>query len=477
MEKKKVDCVIIGSGMGGITAAALMAHYGYNVLVAEKHSRLGGRFSTQEIGGFKCPTGALIIQRGTELEKTFHVTGAKFDIADCTDISWKIGDEIYPLLGKGFGKTLWAAVRKLRWRHYKFGIIHQLMVFKATAKLAWRAFLNLFRSEDNKLQRKSMRGTISYRDWMKKHTDDPQIIQANHAIVSSLFSATNDFECPAEDVFEFYASMANPAKMQKFGYAPRGNIELINNLAKVVVDRGSEIMIETEVKAIKVENGRATGVILATQQGGLDVDAAVVISNAGVKQTVDMVGEESLFQDYIREMNETLSPIPIVMGLIESDVPLLDKKGLVVITGTQAIVTGVTLTLHSDEIGPPGKHLLWTCGTPASCTKPIDRELELQRNEEDLLKAFPLYKEHGRVLKWVVKDIDDDLPCMRTPPGYDMPVETPIPNLYNVGDAVKEPGWTGSPACAKNAWKVVDMVRKRLPKPAPAPVPSSPSTC
>jgi len=462
MEKKKVDCVVIGSGMGGITSAALMAHYGYKVLVVEKRARLGGRFSTQEIDGFKCPTGALIIQRGTELEKTFHVTGAKFDIADCTDISWKIGGEIYPLLGKGSGKTLWAAVRKLRWRHYKFGIIHQLMVFKAMLKIGWRAFLNLFRSEDNKLVRKSMRGTISYRDWMEKYTDDPQIIQTHHAIVSSLFSATNDFECPAEDVFEFYASMANPAKMQKFGYAPRGNIELINNLAKVVVDRGSEVMTETEVKAIKVENGRATGVILVTQEGEIAVDATVIISNAGPKQTVKMVGEERFPPQYIKELNETLRPVPIVMGLIESDVPLLDKKGLVVITGTQAIVTGVTLTLHSDEIGPPGKHLLWTCGTPASCTKPIDRELELKRNEEDLHKAFPLYKDHGRVLKWVVKDIDDDLPCMRTPPGYDMPVETPIPNLYNVGDGVKDPGWTGSPACAKSAWKVVDMVRKRF---------------
>ncbi len=460
MEKKKVDCVVIGSGMGGISAGALLAHYGYKVLVAEKSSRLGGRFSTQELEGFKCPTGALIIVRGTELEKTFQVTGAKFEIADCTDISWKIGDGIYPLLGKGFGKTLWAAVRKLRWRHYKFGIIHQMMVFKAMLKIGWRGFLNLFRSEENKLVRKSMRGTISYRDWMEKYTDDQQIIQANHAIVSSLFSATNDFECPAEDVFEFYASMANPAKMQKFGYAPRGNIELIENLAKVVTDRGSEVMTETEVKSIKVENGRATGVILATQQGDIDVDAAVIISNAGPTQTVDLAGEENLTPEYIKELNETLQPIPIIMGLIESDVPLLDKTGLVVITGTKAIVTGVTLTLHSDEIGPPGKHLLWTCGTPASCTEPMDVELEIKRNEEDMETAFPLYKKHGRVLKWVVKDIDDDLPCMRTPPGYDMPVETPIPNLFNVGDGVKDPGWTGSPACAKNAWTVVGKIQK-----------------
>lgn len=463
MDKKTVDCVVVGSGMGGITAAALMAHYGYKVLVVEKRSRQGGRFSTQEIEGFKCPTGALIIQRGTELEETFKVTGAKFEIADCSNISWKIGDEIYPLIGKGFGKTLRAAVTKLRWKHYKFGLISFVMLFKAMAGVLWRALLNRFRSEENKLERTSKRGTLSYRAWMEKYTDDEQVMQANHAIVSSLFSATNDFECPAEDVFEFYASMANPAKMHKFGYAPRGNIELINNLAKVVIDRGCELMMETEVKAIKVENGRASGVILSTGNGEVEVDAQVVISNAGPRQTMEMVGEEYLPPEYVREIRERLRPIPIVMGLIASDVPLLDKKGLVVITGTKAIVTGVTLTLHSDEIGPPGQHLLWTCGTPATCTGHIDKELEIKRNREDLEKAFPLFKKHGRVLKWVIKDIDDDLPCMRTWPGYDMPVHTPVPNLFNVGDGVKAPGWTGSPACAKSAWTVVRIVQNRFP--------------
>jgi len=153
MEKKQVDCVVIGTGMGGTTAAALMAHYGYSVLVAEKRSQVGGRFSTQVIKGFKCPTGALIIQRGTELEETFKLTGAKFEIADCAEISWKIGDEIYPLLGKGmFTKTLPAAIKNFRWRHYRFGIMSMLMVLKAVIGLLWRKSRNLFRKEGEKIE-------------------------------------------------------------------------------------------------------------------------------------------------------------------------------------------------------------------------------------------------------------------------------------------------------------------------------------
>ena len=175
MEKKQVDCVVIGTGMGGTTAAALMAHYGYKVLVAEKRCQVGGRFSTQEINGFKCPTGALIIQRGTELEETFKLTGAKFEIADCAEISWKIGNEIYPLLGKGtFTKTLPAALKNFRWRHYRFGIMSMLMMLKTIISLLWRKWRNLFRKEGEKIERSSTVGKISYREWMEKYTHDPR---------------------------------------------------------------------------------------------------------------------------------------------------------------------------------------------------------------------------------------------------------------------------------------------------------------
>ena len=43
MDKRSVDCVVIGTGMGGATMAALLAHYGYKVLVLEKLDRVGGR--------------------------------------------------------------------------------------------------------------------------------------------------------------------------------------------------------------------------------------------------------------------------------------------------------------------------------------------------------------------------------------------------------------------------------------------------
>ena len=36
------DAVVIGSGLGGLSAAALLAQYGYSVTVCESHDRIGG---------------------------------------------------------------------------------------------------------------------------------------------------------------------------------------------------------------------------------------------------------------------------------------------------------------------------------------------------------------------------------------------------------------------------------------------------
>ena len=49
--KRDYDVVIIGAGMGGMAAAALLTHEGYKPLVVERLPFIGGRCSSFEYKG------------------------------------------------------------------------------------------------------------------------------------------------------------------------------------------------------------------------------------------------------------------------------------------------------------------------------------------------------------------------------------------------------------------------------------------
>ncbi|NEQ50279.1 MAG: NAD(P)/FAD-dependent oxidoreductase [Leptolyngbya sp. SIO3F4] len=51
------EIIVIGSGIGGLCCAALLAHYGYDVLVCESHSIPGGAAHGFERGGFSFDSG------------------------------------------------------------------------------------------------------------------------------------------------------------------------------------------------------------------------------------------------------------------------------------------------------------------------------------------------------------------------------------------------------------------------------------
>src|SRR5689334_16629232 len=59
-----IDLVIVGGGLGGLTAAALAARAGLEVVVVEKATALGGRATTTEQRGFSVNLGAHALYRG-----------------------------------------------------------------------------------------------------------------------------------------------------------------------------------------------------------------------------------------------------------------------------------------------------------------------------------------------------------------------------------------------------------------------------
>ena len=86
MPDRKVDALVIGSGVGGLCVAARLAAEGLEVLVIEKLSFLGGRFSTRNIRGFRITTGAIMVPFGerSAFHETFRLMDTPFNVREST---------------------------------------------------------------------------------------------------------------------------------------------------------------------------------------------------------------------------------------------------------------------------------------------------------------------------------------------------------------------------------------------------------
>jgi len=133
------------------------------------------------------------------------------------------------------------------------------------------------------------------------------------------------------------------------------------------------------------------------------------------------------------------------------------------VANARRITDAIPLTSSCPELAPEGQHLRWACATPPSVLVPIDPDEEERQCLKDIDMVFPDWKKGGRILKMEIRNIDHDLQEGRTwlGPNYNMPVETPIKNVFNVGDAVCAPGIGGTSGCAESAKRLWRRSRNR----------------
>lgn len=417
MTQPHYDAIVIGAGAGGMSAAAHLVAAGRKVLIVESQDRLGGRASSEEIDGFIVNRGAIAIERGSGFEQTFDLLGVPLDVrepqpATVFRIDGKIIDP-----SKGGGWNL---------------IIGGLT--KAAAKIG--ATFGDVRKGNTELPEEA----LSTEEWLRKFTKNQTVHRLFRNLCAAIWAANAD-ELPAR-AFLTYFSFKGAFK--RFGFCPRGTIGLWNDLGDAIRARGGEIWLDTPVTRIHVEGGRATGVDVVRNGRTERIDAGVVISNIGPAATVPLAGEEALGADYVAKVRRVLRPAANIVVNFATRERLIDLPGLVTFANTERLCNMGELTAMCPEMAPPGWHLYVAYVVPKPALGDFDEKAETELGLQDLRNEFPSFKD-AKMLS--IRVMRGEWPAQRSCAGYDLPQETPLPNLWNVGDAVKDYGGGGTQAC------------------------------
>jgi phytoene dehydrogenase-like protein len=431
VKQDNYDVVVIGSGIGGLSAAAFLVASGYRTLVVERLPRVGGRYSTIEHKGYKITTGAIEVELGGVVEKAFDAVGAKLDVRPVPPIRYRVDGKDHELPAKGGLRTL--------------------------ISLACRD-----EGEAERVMRALKRGLtwqepwdgISLREWLLQYTENERVLKTFWALVSPTHFV-NDNELPAGKFFEYLKA----PKGYGIGIAPLGNLVLMESLAKAIEARGGKVWTRCQAKQIVVADGAVKGAIIQRGDEVIEVTAKAVVSNTGPQKTVALAGSQNFGQGYLKQLGDTLRPAPFIAMHIASDEPLVDCSSLIFVLGHRLSVMN-SPTLLCPEHAPEGRHLLMAGGSPRSSLPPYDLKKDKELMIQDLRENIPGFDKRAEIL--IASYFRGECPGYHSWPGYDMPQKTSIENLYNVGDGVKPPGWIGLGACARSAEIVVEDIKVRV---------------
>ncbi|MFK4040141.1 phytoene desaturase family protein [Nonomuraea wenchangensis] len=423
------DALVIGAGAGGLFAAARLSHLGYRTLVVERLDRVGGRASTYDIDGFKVNNGALVLELGGIVEETFAELGAEYGLRKPEP----------PILYRVKGKDV--DITRGGW-----GVLLSQLTRSGAKVLQGLGSAR----QDSGLPEEE----ITTAEWLAKFTKNEDVHAVFRNMCCSVFAVGSE-ELPAR-VFLTYFTRKSAFK--KFGMHPQGTIGPFLELARVVDRNGGEVWLDSEVTSLTVTDGQVTGAVVRRGEEEVTVRCKFAVSDVGPAATVGLVGAESFPAGYLEEVRRRDRPSSMITVNVASRERLIKAPGLLLFGKTRRMCYIVNFTDLCPEMAPEGWHLYAAAGVPRPAVGAFDEETEKALLMEDLREQVPGFDD-ARILSVAV--MKDEWPPQRAVAGFDMPQTTPIPNLWNVGDGVKEYANGGTTACAETAKLVVERITKQ----------------
>ncbi|BCX89875.1 prolycopene isomerase [Methylomarinovum tepidoasis] len=312
--RHRYDAVVVGAGIGGLTAAALLARCGRSVLVIERHDRPGGYLHGFRRRGIQCDAGVHTVGGcaasgpphrrvlGMLVESLGLEGRVRFLAVD------PVAHMVFPDGRIALPQGLTALRESLgeRFPAHRQGLEAFLDLAAALADQACRAAAG--QGQDFPLLARFRQATLA--QVMADHFSDPRLM----AVLAGLWPYLG---LPPERLsFLYWALMFMGYVRDGAGYCQGSFQRLADALAGCIEAAGGELLYRTGVRRIVLADGRAAGVMTET---GQDIKADVVIANADLRHTMEhLVAADRVPSRYLqrlRRMQPSLSAFVTYLGV------------------------------------------------------------------------------------------------------------------------------------------------------------------
>ena len=317
------DAVVIGSGIGGLTTAAMLSDLGWKVCVLEQHYTAGGYTHSYERQGYEWDVGVHYIGDVGAPTRTRKM----FDYLSNSQLHWAPMDDEYDRFYIGDNVFTARAGRQA----FRDNLVRQFPEEEAAVD----RYMELLRQVGGALSMFGMGRAM--KPWMKaiatpylkwkspdfmlqKTWDVLSELTDNPDLIAVICGQWGDMGLPPKrSAFMFHAMIARHYLYG--GYYPvGGSWKIADTIIPKIQAGGGEVFTYAEVRQIRVEEGRVTGVEMAD---GHVIECPCIVSSAGVDNTFrqllpEEIVERTGYKASMKSVRPSVGHLCLYVGLRET---------------------------------------------------------------------------------------------------------------------------------------------------------------
>jgi len=316
MESKKTKMVvIIGAGIGGLTASIHLARQGLHVTVVEKNSHAGGRCDRFSRDGHHFDTGPTLFVMPLLYEAEFRALGTSMR----EQLNLQRVDPTYQLVfDNGSQLALTSDMQSMQaqlesiqpgsfqglLRYLHEGDRHYKLVLDRLVNRAFSKPSDIFNFQNLTLLFR-LKPLINHYRNISAYFDDPRLKSA--FTFQDMYMGMSPFEAPATFSMMPYTELAHGV-----WYPKGGMYSIVESLVDLAREAGVEFIFDAAVERIDTNGTHARGVLLAD---GTRLDADVILANADLSYIYQNLLPRDRITDRLSRKGFSCSAISFFWGV------------------------------------------------------------------------------------------------------------------------------------------------------------------